>query len=140
MTGTSRTASLALIVLILGCSEAEPPARAPRPTATARFAVIQRVDGAAGQTAEPLKLETHTRDAIALRAGESFEILLEEPVRAVVFSIGASASAPVGFAIQARAGERWVRVFEAELEAGEPQWHDRRLGPDQLPPAARRLR
>jgi arylsulfatase A-like enzyme len=101
--------------------------------------VIERLVEAAGRTAQPLKLGTHSREALAFPAGEAFEVSLRAPARGLVFSFAASAPA-VGFEIEARAGGRWQPVFGAAVEGGEPAWRDQRLDGDALPAGARRFR
>jgi arylsulfatase A-like enzyme len=131
--GTPLRAGLALLALLLACS-------APEPAGTPPYAVIRRVDGAAGRMAEPLKLGTHSRHAVALPAGEGFELSLAEPVRGIVFSIGASAPQPLRFEVSARSRGRWLEIFAVEVGPGEPSWSDRGIEASRIPDDARHFR
>lgn len=127
VTASSRRCGLVLLASLLACSV---PAEAP-------LGVVQRVETAAGQRAEPLKLGTHARPALSLPAGTSFEVELEHPAQSAVFSIAGPGDAAVRFALDAEAAGTWQEIFAERVEPGEPTWRDQRID---LPAGTRRLR
>jgi choline-sulfatase len=124
---------LVLLAPTLACSASPAPPGPP-------LAVVERVSEAAGRHAEPLKLGTEERPALAPPVGTAFEVTVQAPVRAVVFSTAGGGAAPVRFALQARAAGAWRAVFTESAGPGEPAWRDHRVDAAELPAGARSFR
>ncbi len=128
---------LALALLGL-CACTEPPAG----SVEGPLRVVERVTsaGIAGgeQRAEPLKLGTHTRQALPVGPGQSLHLERPSSARALLFSVAATAGA-VRLRIDAEVDGERITVFEEALDETD-RWHDRRLEAAALPTGAQRLR
>jgi arylsulfatase A-like enzyme len=132
-------AALVASTLAAACA---PPPEASRDRVIARLGDATDILVASSPaTPHPLKIGTHTRDALRVEADAGLELRFEAPATHLSFSTAAlnprDITARVHFSIDAASnasGGEWVGLFEQAVEADDAGWIDHRIA---LPPAFR---